>query len=43
MRGVESQFAALQKGLNELVSQHLLKPFDEREIEVCVLIMIINW
>ncbi|ESN93979.1 hypothetical protein HELRODRAFT_115219 [Helobdella robusta] len=36
MRGVEAQFAALQKGLNELVPQQLLKPFDEREIELMI-------
>ena len=34
MRGIEAQFLALQKGFNELVPQHLLKPFDERELEV---------
>lgn len=34
MRGIESQFNYLQKGFHELVSQHLLRPFDERELEV---------
>lgn len=34
MRGIEAQFLALQKGFNELISQHLLRPFDERELEV---------
>jgi hypothetical protein len=34
MRGVEAQFLALQKGFNELIPQHLLRPFDERELEV---------
>lgn len=34
MRGIEQQFLALQKGFNELIPQHLLKPFDEKELEV---------
>ena len=34
MRGVEAQFLALQKGFNELVPQHMLRPFDEKELEV---------
>lgn len=34
MRGIETQFLALQKGFSELISQHLLRPFDERELEV---------
>lgn len=34
MRGIENQFSYLQKGFHELVSQHLLRPFDERELEV---------
>lgn len=34
MRGIETQFLALQKGFNELVPQHLLRLFDERELEV---------
>ena len=34
MRGVEAQFLALQKGFNELIPQSLLRPFDERELEV---------
>lgn len=34
MRGIEAQFLALQKGFNELVPQHLLKPFDHKELEV---------
>jgi len=34
MRGIEAQFLALQKGFNELIPQHLLRPFDERELEV---------
>lgn len=36
MRGIEAQFLALQKGFNELIPQHLLKPFDQKELEVCV-------
>lgn len=34
MRGIEQQFLALQKGFNELIPQHLLKSFDEKELEV---------
>ena len=34
MRGIEAQFLALQKGFNEIIPQHLLRPFDERELEV---------
>jgi len=37
MRGIEAQFLALQKGFNELILQHLLRPFDERELEVWLL------
>ena len=32
--GVETQFKAFMKGFNELVPQHLIKMFDERELEV---------
>jgi len=34
MRGIEQQFTNLQKGFQELIAQHLLRPFDERELEV---------
>ena len=34
MRGIEAQFLSLQKGFNELIPQHLLRPFDEKELEV---------
>lgn len=34
MRGIEAQFLALQKGFTELIPQHLLKPFDHKELEV---------
>lgn len=34
LRGIEPQFLALQKGFHELIPSHLLKPFDERELEV---------
>lgn len=34
MRGIEAQFLVLQKGFSELIAQHLLRPFDERELEV---------
>lgn len=37
MRGIEAQFLALQKGFSELIPQHLLKPFDHKELEVHVL------
>ncbi|CAL4079289.1 unnamed protein product [Meganyctiphanes norvegica] len=36
MQGIEQQFAALQKGFTEVVPQHLLKPFDERELELLI-------
>lgn len=39
MRGIEAQFLALQKGFNEIIPQHLLKPFDERELEVIIQII----
>jgi len=36
MHGIEQQFLALQKGFNELIPQNLLKPFDERELELVI-------
>lgn len=36
MRGIEQQFLALQKGLLELVPTPLLRPFDERELELVI-------
>jgi len=36
MHGIEQQFLALQKGFNELIPQNLLKPFDERELELII-------
>ena len=36
MQGIEQQFLALQKGFNELIPQHLMKPFDERELELVI-------
>ncbi|XP_063234508.1 E3 ubiquitin-protein ligase SMURF1 isoform X2 [Bacillus rossius redtenbacheri] len=36
MRGIEQQFLALQKGFTELVPNQLLRPFDEREIELVI-------
>ncbi|KAH0629298.1 hypothetical protein JD844_011252 [Phrynosoma platyrhinos] len=36
LRGIEAQFLALQKGFNEVIPQHLLKTFDEKELEVIV-------
>ncbi|KAI2666528.1 E3 ubiquitin-protein ligase SMURF2 [Labeo rohita] len=34
--GIEAQFLALQKGFNEVIPQHLLKAFDEKELELIV-------
>lgn len=34
LQGIEAQFLALQKGFNEVIPQHLLKAFDEKELEV---------
>ena len=34
--GVEKQFIALQKGFHELIPPHLLKMFDEKELELIV-------
>ncbi|EHB10351.1 E3 ubiquitin-protein ligase SMURF2 [Heterocephalus glaber] len=36
MPGIEAQFLALQKGFNELIPQHLLKPFDQKELELII-------
>ncbi|XP_047739146.1 E3 ubiquitin-protein ligase SMURF2 isoform X2 [Hyalella azteca] len=36
MQGIERQFTILQKGFTELVSQELLAPFDERELELII-------
>ncbi|GIX70244.1 e3 ubiquitin-protein ligase SMURF2 [Caerostris extrusa] len=36
MRGIEQQFLALMKGFNELIPQHLLKGFDEKELELVI-------
>ncbi|KAJ8037541.1 E3 ubiquitin-protein ligase SMURF2 [Holothuria leucospilota] len=36
LRGIEPQFLALQKGFHELIPSHLLKPFDERELELLI-------
>ncbi|XP_025829571.1 E3 ubiquitin-protein ligase SMURF2 [Agrilus planipennis] len=36
MRGIEQQFLALQKGFTELVPPALLRPFDERELELVI-------
>lgn len=35
-RGIEQQFLALQRGFNEIIPLHHLKPFDERELELVV-------
>lgn len=39
LRGIEAQFLALQKGFNEVIPQHLLKTFDEKELEVSILML----
>ncbi|XP_034151253.1 E3 ubiquitin-protein ligase SMURF1 isoform X2 [Esox lucius] len=36
LRGIEAQFLALQKGFSELIPQHLLKPFDHKELELII-------
>ncbi|XP_046391543.1 E3 ubiquitin-protein ligase SMURF1-like isoform X2 [Ischnura elegans] len=36
MRGIEQQFLALQKGFGELVPTQLLRPFDEKELELVI-------
>ncbi|PNF23201.1 E3 ubiquitin-protein ligase SMURF2 [Cryptotermes secundus] len=36
MRGIEQQFLALQKGFTELIPSQLLRPFDERELELVI-------
>lgn len=42
MRGIEAQFLALQKGFNEIIPQHLLRPFDERELEVGIFTIVLK-
>lgn len=39
LRGIEAQFLALQKGFNEVIPQHLLKTFDEKELEVSAAVL----
>ncbi|BES98348.1 e3 ubiquitin-protein ligase [Nesidiocoris tenuis] len=36
MRGIEQQFLSLQKGFTELIPTHLLRPFDENELELII-------
>lgn len=36
MRGIEQQFLSLQKGFTELIPLQLLRPFDERELELVI-------
>ncbi|KAK6168947.1 hypothetical protein SNE40_020097 [Patella caerulea] len=36
LQGIDAQFSALQKGFNEIIPQHLLMPFDERELELMI-------
>jgi E3 ubiquitin ligase SMURF1/2 len=36
MRGIEQQFLALQKGFSELVPIHMLRPFEEHELELVI-------
>jgi hypothetical protein len=35
-QGIEQQFLALQKGFHEVIPQHHLRPFDERELELVI-------
>ena len=35
-RGIEQQFLALQKGFNDIIPQQLMKPFNERELELII-------
>lgn len=35
-QGIEQQFLALQKGFQEVIPQHHLRPFDERELELVI-------
>lgn len=39
MHGVEKQIIALRRGIFEVVPKFLLEAFNEREFEVCHLIM----
>ena len=34
--GIERQFLTLQKGFHELIPPHLLRDFDERELELLI-------
>lgn len=36
MRGIEQQFLSLQRGFTELIPSMLLRPFDERELELLI-------
>lgn len=36
MQGIEQQFLALQKGFTELIPPALMRPFDERELELVI-------
>nr|CAB3266414.1 E3 ubiquitin-protein ligase SMURF2 [Phallusia mammillata] len=36
LRGIEAQFLSLSKGFYELIPKHLLRPFDERELELII-------
>ncbi|XP_077868979.1 E3 ubiquitin-protein ligase SMURF2 [Saccoglossus kowalevskii] len=36
MRGIDAQFQALKKGFEELIPPHLLRAFDERELELII-------
>ncbi|CAH1273695.1 SMURF2 [Branchiostoma lanceolatum] len=36
LHGIEAQFLSLQKGLQEIIPPHLLRPFDEKELELMV-------
>lgn len=36
MRGIEQQFLSLHKGFTEVIPALLLRPFDERELELII-------
>ncbi|XP_017779182.1 PREDICTED: E3 ubiquitin-protein ligase SMURF2 [Nicrophorus vespilloides] len=47
MRGIEQQFLSLHKGFTELIPTNLMRPFDERELELIISgignINIVDW
>ena len=41
LRGVESQFQSLRLGVDDVVPLHLLRHFDERELDVSSIVVVI--